>query len=116
MRISDWSSDVCSSDLWGQSQWVESLPRLINDGWKSIGGTGYFGSLAYQVTSRSAQPPDHEIISAELTSEVAAANQLRHCRRAYPVPPSLLTCLPPTSATRDLARGAATCQGPLYTL
>src|SRR3546814_607746 len=64
---------VWGQGIWGQAQWVESLPRLINDGWKSIGGTGYFGSLAYQVTSGSAQPLDDEIISAELTYEVADA-------------------------------------------
>src|SRR3546814_978424 len=39
---------VWGQGIWGQSQWVESLPRLINDGWKSIGGTGSFGSLAYR--------------------------------------------------------------------
>ncbi|ALC11215.1 hypothetical protein [Sphingopyxis sp. 113P3] len=61
---------VWGQGIWGQSQWVESLPRFINDGWKSLGGTGYYGSLAYQVTSGSAQPLDDEIISAELTYEV----------------------------------------------
>src|SRR3546814_5754730 len=28
MRISDWSSDVCSSDLW--SEWVDFVPGLVN--------------------------------------------------------------------------------------
>lgn len=58
------------SGIWGQSQWVESLPRFLNDGWKSIGGSGYTGALAYQVTSAADQPLDDEIISAEVTYEV----------------------------------------------
>src|SRR3546814_9017236 len=87
---------VWGQGIWGQAQWGESLPRLINDGWKSIGGTGYFGSLAYQVTSGSAQPPDDEIISAELIYEVADAINLRRGRRAFRVRPSRLRCLPRT--------------------
>lgn len=62
---------VWGQGIWGQSQWVESLPRLVNDGWKSLGGSGYTGSIAYQVTSAEAQPLDDEIISAEVIYEVA---------------------------------------------
>src|SRR3546814_11149712 len=32
MRISDWSSDVCSSDLWGQDELLhETLIKGVND-------------------------------------------------------------------------------------
>ena len=62
---------VWGQGIWGQSQWVESLPRLINDGWQSLGGSGYTGSIAYQVTSAEAQPLDDEVISAEVLYEVA---------------------------------------------
>lgn len=62
---------VWGQGIWGQSQWVESLPRLINEGWQSLGGSGYTGSIAYQVTSAENQPLDDEIISAEVLYEVA---------------------------------------------
>jgi len=62
---------VWGQGIWGQSQWVESLPRFINEGWQSLGGSGYTGSLAYQVTSAEAQPLDDEVISAEVLYEVA---------------------------------------------
>src|SRR3546814_6125253 len=96
---------VWGQGIWGQSQWVESLPRLINDGWKSIGGTGYFGSLAYQVTSGLAQPLAEEIIRAELTYEVAHSINLKRGRRAFRVRPSRLCFLPPLSHARDRGRG-----------
>lgn len=67
------AGSVWGQGIWGQSQWVESLPRLINDGWQSVGGLGYTGSLAYQVTSGAAQPLDDEIISAEVLYETADA-------------------------------------------
>lgn len=63
---------VWGQGIWGQSQWVESLPRLINEGWQSLGGSGYTGSIAYQVTSAEAQPLDDEVISAEVLYEVAS--------------------------------------------
>jgi hypothetical protein len=38
-----------------------------------VGGLGYTGSLAYQVTSGADQPLDDEIISAEVLYETADA-------------------------------------------
>lgn len=62
---------VWGQGIWGQSQWIESLPRLINEGWQSLGGSGYTGSIAYQVTSAENQPLDDEVVSAEVLYEVA---------------------------------------------
>lgn len=62
---------VWGSGIWGQSQWVESLQRLVLDEWASLGGTGYCGALAYQATSGSVQPLDLEIIRAEAVFDTA---------------------------------------------
>src|SRR3546814_5545880 len=43
MRISDWSSDVCSSDLWGRGNYdgkkmTEDLRKIVVEGGKLYGG------------------------------------------------------------------------------
>lgn len=63
---------VWGAGIWGQSKWTDSLPRIINDNWQSLGGTGYTCSLAFQVTSGSIQALDVEVISSELLFETAS--------------------------------------------
>src|SRR3546814_4997790 len=58
MRISDWSSDVCSSDLRGRSQ--EEASKIIDDG-KTIAAAGAFSLVVEGVV---------EPIAVELTRGV----------------------------------------------
>lgn len=66
-------ASVWGQAIWGQSQWVERAPRILNDAWQSVGGSGYTGALAYQVTSGEVTPLDDEIISAEVLYEIAGS-------------------------------------------
>lgn len=65
------TANLWGEAVWGQSQWADKLPSLLIDDWRSLGGTGYTVSLAYQVTSGAIQPLDVEIISSELLYETA---------------------------------------------
>lgn len=65
------SSSVWDAGIWGTSAWSSALPQVINDNWRSIGGTGYTGSLAYQVTSGSPQPLDDDIIRFDMMFDTA---------------------------------------------
>src|SRR3546814_1873328 len=85
MRISDWSSDVCSSDLvdydmtmpsppdasgiagdnvwdsgkWGSSSWGDVTPSSITQQWESLSGLGYTCSISFQVTSGTSRSEEH---------------------------------------------------------
>src|SRR3546814_10063415 len=53
MRISDWSSDVCSSDLHGAHLVMHSATKYINGHSDIVGGllvVGYDAELAEQIT------------------------------------------------------------------
>lgn len=51
---------------WGTSIWSEVRPTVINQEWRSLGGSGYSGSLWYQVTSGARAPLDVEVIGLEM--------------------------------------------------
>lgn len=67
------TSSVWGTGVWGESQWGGQLPRVVVDGWRSVGGTGYTVSLAFQVTSGEQTPLEVEVISSELLYETADA-------------------------------------------
>ena len=48
------------------SQWATETPNVINQAWRSIGGTGYALSPCYQVTSGAVAPLDVELIDMEV--------------------------------------------------
>jgi len=53
--------------IWGQAVWGGTTASEVTQSWKSLGGTGYSCSLAYQVTSGSPVPVDAEIVRLEFT-------------------------------------------------
>lgn len=67
------ASSIWGSGTWGSSTWTEGLPRLVVDQWRSLGGSGYSVSLAFQVTSGALQPLDVEVVSSEVLYETADA-------------------------------------------
>lgn len=60
-------SNAWGSGIWGQSVWGGTNPNIFNAQWKSMGGTGYYISSCYQVTSGSSVPLDVEIVHIELS-------------------------------------------------
>jgi hypothetical protein len=64
---------VWGTGVWGTSIWGGFNSSVINQGWASIGGTGYALSLVYQVTSGSVGPVDDELIRLDMTYTVGEA-------------------------------------------
>jgi hypothetical protein len=60
-------SNTWGTGIWGQAIWGAENPSVLTQEWKSVGGTGYATSLAYQITSGSTVPLDAEIIRLEMT-------------------------------------------------
>ena len=60
-------SNAWGSGVWGQSVWGGTNPNVFNANWKSLSGSGYYISAAYQVTSGGAVPLDVEIVHIELS-------------------------------------------------
>lgn len=58
---------VWGSAIWGQSVWGQLTNSVIDQKWRSLGGSGYAVSAALQVTSGSVSPLDTEIVRIELT-------------------------------------------------
>lgn len=56
--------------IWGQAIWGGTTANEVTQSWKSLGGTGYSCSLAYQVTSGAPVPVDAEIVRLEMTFTV----------------------------------------------
>ena len=53
--------------VWGEAVWGSDASSSLTQDWKSVGGTGYAISMAYQVTSGTVEPLDVEIIRLEAT-------------------------------------------------
>src|SRR3546814_11609544 len=78
MRISDWSSDVCSSDLWQNTMWMlglstykldypkilnnrndtnmalnYTLSKVLNEKWTAIGMATYMNNTSSESANRS---------------------------------------------------------------
>jgi len=60
-------SNAWGAGVWGQAAWGAVTSSVLTQEWKSIGGTGYAVSMAYQITSGSTVPLDAEIIRLEMT-------------------------------------------------
>src|SRR3546814_6662070 len=77
MRISDWSSDVCSSDLL-------SLERLVEVAGKVFGGGEEEGAAITRLRHRRALEDCHEALSRAQTAELPElrAEELRLAARA----------------------------------
>lgn len=56
--------------VWGSSVWSERAPTLILEDWRSIGGIGYTGALAYQVTSGNERAIYNEIIRCDVVFDM----------------------------------------------
>lgn len=61
------SSSTWGGGIWGEASWGGAAPTIFNAGWKSMGGSGYYVSACYQVTSGSDVPLDVEIIHLEMS-------------------------------------------------
>lgn len=64
-------TNAWGSGVWGQSVWGGTNPNVFNAQWKSLGGTGYYMSACYQVSSGSAVPLDVEIVHLEVSYTTA---------------------------------------------
>lgn len=64
-------SNAWGSGVWGQSVWGGTNPNVFNAQWKSLGGTGYYMSACYQVSSGGAVPLDVEIVHLEISYTTA---------------------------------------------
>lgn len=58
--------------VWGESYWDDDGSQLVTQDWKSLAGSGYACSVAYQITSGAIPPTDAEIIRLEVTYTVGA--------------------------------------------
>src|SRR3546814_7011201 len=73
MRISDWSSDVCSSDLYGGSAIVAL--RVVGDRlWRRSGGPGQSRSLKHQQHCHCAEGASQERSSHDTRLRTSSAN------------------------------------------
>lgn len=61
------ATSVWGSAIWGVGVWGAIADAVIDQDWVSLAGSGYSGSLAYQVTSGAIAPLDSEIVRLELT-------------------------------------------------
>lgn len=52
--------------IWGEAVWGSGTESVLTQEWKSVGGTGYAVSMAYQITSGSIVPLDAEIIRLDM--------------------------------------------------
>lgn len=57
--------------LWDQAIWDSERNSVIEQSWRSVGGSGYAASVVVQVTSGAAVPLDVEIVRMDLTYEIA---------------------------------------------
>lgn len=60
-------TSIWGSAIWGSGIWGAIADTVLNEDWVSLAGTGYTGSIAYQVTSGAVAPLDTEIIRVEVT-------------------------------------------------
>lgn len=63
-------SNSWGTGIWGQAVWGAEASSQVSGNWKSVGGTGYACSMAYQVTSGASVPIDAEVVRLELTFTV----------------------------------------------
>lgn len=64
-------TNAWGSGVWGQSVWGGTNPNVFNAQWKSLGGSGYYISACYQVTSGGNVPLDVEIVHIEMSYTTA---------------------------------------------
>jgi len=64
-------SNLWGVGIWGQSVWSAQVAKLTFQEWQSAPGSGYALAPAMQVTSGSLSPPDVELVSIDLTFELA---------------------------------------------
>jgi hypothetical protein len=69
-------SSIPSGSLWGTAKWGESVwgtdvEKRTFRKWQSTPGSGYALSVAAQITSGTAAPPDIEYVQTDLTFDVA---------------------------------------------
>lgn len=64
-------TNAWGSGIWGQSVWGGTSANVFNAQWKSLGGTGYYISACYQVTSGGNVPLDVEIVHIEMSYTMA---------------------------------------------
>src|SRR3546814_962275 len=72
MRISDWSSDVCSSDLSSLPSPSLSIPALFEAIVRSLTPEAWIASIRRSGTPHSPNPPAHTIIPSNSTPSSAA--------------------------------------------
>jgi len=65
------SGSVWGTAVWGTSVWGVDVEKLTFRRWHSTPGQGYALSVAAQITSGTASPPDIEYVQTDLTFDVA---------------------------------------------
>src|SRR3546814_1076836 len=80
MRISDWSSDVCSSDLVGRRQWAEDPLRILEPEQFALDGRGpFFAAVCQSIPDTGVQ--QHDMASRQGLDQLAI-----HLERMSPRP------------------------------
>src|SRR3546814_2616093 len=70
MRISDWSSDVCSSDLVGRRQWAEDPLRILEPEQFALDGRGpFFAAVCQSIPDTGVQ--QHDMASRQGLDQLA---------------------------------------------
>lgn len=57
--------------IWDESVWDSQRNSVVEQYWRSVGGSGYAASVVVQVTSGAIVPLDVEIVRMDLTYEIA---------------------------------------------
>src|SRR3546814_11724059 len=95
MRISDWSSDVCSSDLGTPASAGPDLRPLRC----FVSKTGRMGKLMPTINQLIRKPRKPEVVSNKVSALKACPQKRRVCTRVYTTPPKK-----PNSAHRTVER------------
>jgi hypothetical protein len=64
------SGSVWGTGIWGTDVWGTSVEKSTYRKWQSVPGSGYALSVAAQITSGSASPPDIEYVQTDLTFDM----------------------------------------------
>jgi hypothetical protein len=64
------AANAWGSGVWGVSVWGTPAQKQTSRDWQSVAGSGYAISVASQITTGSASPPDVEYIETELTYDM----------------------------------------------
>src|SRR3546814_14775834 len=100
MRISDWSSDVCSSDLQDSAVHEEALAALLDDAdWASRAADAQVDRLhgVLDGTAPAAQPAGENDVAASTLAVFREARELRRTHGAGAIGPYIISMARPAA-------------------